>query len=124
MDWMPAHTPWESIGIKLKASGRPVTGIDWRANALVDAAAKTAARSVRVARHLRTQHAEFVAAATHGAAVAGSACHAANNHVTMVGVGADVVDQTLRDSTGRPHMFNRSGIQESARATAAIAPAA
>ena len=37
---MPAHTAWGAVGIRLKSSGKPISGLDWRANALVDNAAK------------------------------------------------------------------------------------
>ena len=75
----------------------------WRANALVDAAAKTAAYSARAPFHLRRRYHDFISAATYGAAIAGAACYAANNHHTMaVNDAGGVSTVTLRDSAGRP----------------------
>ena len=45
--WMPAHGPVSSIGHALKSDGQEVTAIDWRANRLADALAKSAIGDVR-----------------------------------------------------------------------------
>ena len=41
--WMPSHTSRQAIGHRTKSDGTPVNATDWRANRLVDAAAKASA---------------------------------------------------------------------------------
>ena len=47
LTWGPAHTSLATLGSRLRSDGKPLTAVDWRANALADAAAKMAAHSVR-----------------------------------------------------------------------------
>ena len=80
-----------------------LTAADWRGNALADAAAKLAANSNRAPKHVRDRYAQLVAAHRYGAAIAGMACLAANNHMayaTCTDGSLEVIK--LRDSTGRP----------------------
>ena len=41
--WMPAHQPLRAIDSETLSNGNLLTGVDWRANRLVDALAKMAA---------------------------------------------------------------------------------
>ena len=50
--WMPAHGAVHTINNALRSDGRPISGIDWRANRLVDALAKAAAGFDRVHAHI------------------------------------------------------------------------
>ena len=42
LSWMPAHGTVASIGVARRSDGLPITAVDWRANRLADAIAKTA----------------------------------------------------------------------------------
>ena len=54
LTWIPAHGSASStIGIALRSDGRQVSAVDWRANRLVDAAAKAAAAQERVPEGIR-----------------------------------------------------------------------
>ena len=48
LTWMPAHTDVSSIGRVLDSNGAKITPVMWRANRLVDAYAKIAARPRRL----------------------------------------------------------------------------
>ena len=77
---MPAHGAVHTIGNVLKSYGCPITAIDWRANRLVDALAKAAARETRVhpaAMKLASTAARLM---EYSAARAGAVTFAANNY--------------------------------------------
>ena len=103
LTWCPAHTSWATVGSKLRSDQRPLTVLDWRANALADAAAKLAANSARAPRAVRDRYRQLIAAHQYGAAIAGVACRAANHHCThTVDREGNVRVAILRDSVGRP----------------------
>jgi hypothetical protein len=103
LKWGPAHTTLATLGSKLKSDGRPLTAVDWRANRLADAAAKLAAHSVRVPWEVREKYEYLGAAHLYGAALAGAACRAANNHMSSQPQPDGSVKQVRsRDSIGRP----------------------
>ena len=79
LTWMPAHTPWAAIDVRRRSDGKAISGIDWRANRLVDAAAKIAAKSCRAPWATRRVFSRHSATALHGIARAGMACHAAHH---------------------------------------------
>jgi hypothetical protein len=80
--WMPAHQPLSAIGNAELSNGKRLTGVDWRANRLVDALAKQAADTMRLPRAVRCLLESGQAAVKHYAAVLGFVTHAANNHMT------------------------------------------
>ena len=51
--WMPAHQPLSAINTASLSNGKLLTGVDWRANRLVDALANKAATTQRAPRELR-----------------------------------------------------------------------
>ena len=109
--WMPAHgTAAGTIGRTLKSDGTTITARDWRANRLVDAAAKAAASENRVPERTRLILRQALAAAEHGAALAGATTLAANRHraevTTSQGYHTTVV---MRDSTGSKVRRTRTG---------------
>ena len=77
--WMPAHQPLSAIGNATLSNGKVLSGVDWRANRLVDALAKAAAETVRAPRPLRCLLESGRAAVKHRAAVLAVVTHAANN---------------------------------------------
>ena len=62
LKWMPAHGASSSIGRALDSNGNTLTAVEWRANRLVDALAKMAAKQKRVPTRL-TQLVEAAAEA-------------------------------------------------------------
>jgi hypothetical protein len=78
--WMPAHQQLSAIDSKSLSNGKLLTGVDWRANRLVDALAKVAAASRRAPLAVRRLLESAVAAVKHSAALLGVVTHAANNH--------------------------------------------
>ena len=78
---MPSHgTAHATIGHAVKSDGSLVTAVEWRANRLVDAAAKSAALGSRAPVRTRNTLRQALAAAEYGAALAGATTRAANNH--------------------------------------------
>ena len=78
--WMPAHQPLSAIGNAMLSNGKLLSGVDWRANRLVDALAKAAAETMRAPRALRCLLESGRAAVKHRAALLAVVTHAANNH--------------------------------------------
>jgi hypothetical protein len=76
---MPAHMSRLTATTAGKSDGSPLSYVDWRANRLVDALAKAAARTRRLPAELRSLHASAAQAAGHAAALLGVVTHAANN---------------------------------------------
>jgi hypothetical protein len=60
--WMPAHGSASTIGHALRSDGRPISPIDWRANRLADALAKSAARAHRVSPRVMRMVSDAIAA--------------------------------------------------------------
>ena len=114
--WMPAHgTAEATVGRAYRSDGRVVTAVDWRANRLVDAAAKAAAGQERVSGGCRITLKQALKAAEYGAAVAGTTTHAANNlRVQVTTASGSTTTVTRRDSTATRGPTARMG-----RATAA-----
>ena len=82
--WMPAHQALNAIGEKTLSNGKLLTGVDWRANRLVDALAKNAAATVRAPREVRCLLESGKAAVKHAAAMLAVVTHCANNHKVPV----------------------------------------
>jgi hypothetical protein len=82
--WMPAHQALSAIGEKSLSNGKLLTGVDWRANRLVDALAKLAAATVRAPREVRCLLESGKAAVKHAAAMLAVVTHRANNHMVPV----------------------------------------
>ena len=78
--WMPAHQPLSAIGSAVLSNGKLLSGVDWRANRLVDALAKQAATTVRAPREVRCLLESGRAAVKHAAALLAVVTHAANHH--------------------------------------------
>ena len=66
------------------SNGKLLTGVDWRANRLVDALAKNAAATVRAPREVRCLLESGKAAVKHDAAMLAVVTHCANNHKVPV----------------------------------------
>lgn len=99
--WMPAHGPISAIGRSIKSNSRAVTAVDWRANRLADALAKSAIghTSACVAAEKLLSRAE--ALVRHEAALVGVVTRAANAHVIEATCeDGRVTKRTVRDSTG------------------------
>ena len=77
---MPAHQPLSAIATAVLSNGKLLSGVDWRANRLVDALAKQAAATMRTPVEVRSLLESGQAAVKHHSAVLGVATHAANNH--------------------------------------------
>ena len=77
--WMPAHQSLAMVGEKHLSSGERLSFVDWRANRLVDALAKSAAEEVRATPSVRLLLASAAAVVKHSAALLGRVTHAANN---------------------------------------------
>ena len=101
--WIPAHKSHTAIGNAVIGNGDTLITIDWRANRLVDALAKTAAAHFQAPRNISTLLCSADAAAAHAACLLGVVTHAANNHATtQVVEGGGTINVTLRDSSSRP----------------------
>ena len=97
--WMPAHMTVSNYHKRHRSDLAALTPVDHRANALVDALAKMAAKTRRVPEHVRSVIAQAEAALEHAAAVIGITCQAANNHsVNEVGDDGLTTTRVLRDS--------------------------
>ena len=79
--WMPSHCSRTAIGVTAKSDGTPITRIEWRANRLVDALAKTAAATHRTPARLRQLLQDAADLVEHHAALLGWVTHDANNYV-------------------------------------------
>ena len=115
LTWMPAHTSVDQFRHRRKSDLKRVSAVDWRANQLADALAKSAAIEdpgrTAAAKYLHTAKQALV----FHASVLGVTAHAANNHQASRekdGGGFQVV--TLRDSTSLPKaVAGRPGKQRS-----------
>jgi hypothetical protein len=123
--WMPSHTSAVAASSFRDSNGDPVTTIMWRANHLVDAAAKLAANEYRVPRWVMRYFSDAAAAMQYSAAHLGAATYAANNHVAQVWVDGGVqVKRTFRDSTAVPkHSAKRFRATNAERDRRAVASA-
>ncbi len=79
LTWMPAHGSAASIGKALKSDGTLVTALEWRANRLVDALAKSAAGFDRMPRKTLEAIGDASKFAEYSAALRGTVTHYANN---------------------------------------------
>jgi len=101
--WMPAHQSLCVVGEAKLSNGRRLTATDWRANRLVDALAKRAAKEVQAPRQVLALMASADAATAHAAALLGCVTHASNNHkVNVVDADGNSVTRTFRDAEPRP----------------------
>jgi hypothetical protein len=97
--WMPAHQPVSAISVATLSNGKVLSGVDWRANRLVDALAKSAAETMRAPRALRCLLESGRAAVRHRAALLAVVTHAANNHQVQVQrLDGSWTTRTLRDA--------------------------
>jgi hypothetical protein len=77
--WLPAHQTVAAIGSRRLSNGRVFSGIDWRANRLVDALAKQAAGDRQAPPAVTRLLASGKAAVRHAAALLGEVTYTANN---------------------------------------------
>ena len=77
--WMPAHQPLNAIGRVTLSNGKLLSGMDWRANRLVDALAKTAADTMRAPKAVRCLLESGSVAVKHRAALLAVVTHVANS---------------------------------------------
>ncbi len=98
--WMPAHCPVHSIGSRARSDGRMISAIDWRANRLVDALAKMAAKVHTVPPIANKILKDAFCAAEYMAASLGAVTYASNHHKVEYR-NSDGVDicTVVRDST-------------------------
>jgi hypothetical protein len=105
--WMPAHQPLSAIGSKALSNGKLLTGVDWRANRLVDALAKQAAATMQAPKRVRCMLQSGQIAVKHFAALLGIVTHASNNHVVeFQRPDGSMGSRTVRDAQ---QPSNRSG---------------
>ena len=98
--WVPAHKSVEAVGKATKSDGQKLTMLDWRANRLVDALAKTAAAHIAAPNKVVKFLQKADSAAAHAACLLGIVTHAANNHTSSeIGDGGHVVVTVSRDSS-------------------------
>ena len=101
--WMPAHGSQATIDVKLKSDGSLVSSLDWRANRLVDAAAKAAVRAVRVGAAQRILYHRTTKAYEHALTELAVVTVAANNHLAhVVDADGNCKRQYRRDSSAIP----------------------
>ena len=101
LTWMPAHTAKKSAGQKEKSDGSFVSAIDWRANRLVDAAAKASAFEQRPSATVRARLASVQQGYYEGLLSLAAVTHASNFHkATCIDERGCPVSRTLRDSAG------------------------
>ena len=101
--WLPAHRTRAAVGVATLSDGRVMSWTDWRANRLVDALAKSAARMRPMPPRVGTLLASASAAAQHAAALLGAVTHAANHHVVQVPDSTGkLVERVCRDAEPRP----------------------
>ena len=101
--WMPSHCTLAAARFRCKSDGSPVSGLDWRANRLVDALAKAAAEVARLPKELTDLVRRAEQATEYAAAMAGATSWAANNQVAYLPDGnGDSYKVTLRDSQPPP----------------------
>ena len=81
---MPAHQPLSAIGEGTLSNGKLLTGIDWRANRLVDALAKLAAATAQAPKEVICLLESGKAAVKHAAAMLAVVTHRANHHEVPV----------------------------------------
>ena len=77
--WVPAHQTTAAIGNKELSNGQMLTAVDWRANRLVDALAKQAARERQAPPAITRLLTSGKVAVNHAAALLGEVTHAANH---------------------------------------------
>ena len=101
--WMPAHQSTAAIGSRTLSNGDRMSVIDWRANRLVDALAKEAAKQRQAPMAITRLLASARTAVKHAAALLGQVTYAANNCVMeRVQQDGTRVLRTCRDSQPRP----------------------
>ena len=79
--WMPAHQTAAHMARSVKSTGQPVTVVDWRANRLADALAKSAATETQAPPAALKLLDAAAAAVKHCATLLGQVTHAANHNV-------------------------------------------
>ena len=111
LTWVPAHVSAARMrsGPPLTSAGQPLTWLQWRANRLVDAVAKSAASSTR----LPASVFKWVKAAEqlhqHQAATLGMVTYAANHHEQpSVDAQGRATVRVLRDSAGQRQRGTRT----------------
>ena len=108
LSWMPSHTSRRSIGRSDKSDGTAVSSQDWRANRLVDAAARQCAVAHRPSCKIRTELANYQRAYYAGLLALATVTDASNFHsVRAVDENGNVVSRTIRDSTATNKMRRR-----------------
>ena len=122
--WMPAHQPLSAISVAMLSNGKLLSGVDWRANRLVDALAKSAAETVRAPRAVRCLLESGRIAVRHRAALLAVVTNAANNfkEPTQRPDGSWGT-QTLRDAQQPPGHVRRQRKQPKPPAEPAPLPA-
>ena len=78
--WMPAHQTTAEMARAVKSNGHPVTTLDWRANRLADAVARSAATRGAPRREVIRCVKDAADALRLEAAALGAVTRAANNH--------------------------------------------
>jgi len=100
---MPSHCTLAAARFRCKSDGSPVSALDWRANRLVDALAKTAAGVAQLPKELTALVHRAEQATEYAAALVGLTSWAANNQVAHLPDGSGgTYKATLRDSQPPP----------------------
>ena len=119
--WMASHGARNTIGIRTRSDGQPISSLDWRANRLADAAAKAAAASVRVNASTRILHDRIVIAYERALCELAAVTVAANRHeVVTVGIDGITVRTLKRDSLPAPRQRRRRKLHAQPHAEQAV----
>ena len=118
--WMPAHQALNMVGEAKRSDLKRLTVVDWRANRLVDALAKSEAKRRELPLAVEKLLNSACLAVKHCAVHLGRVTHAANNFVTFVpGPDGEPVRKVLRDATQAPRTYKRKAIGQPAEPPAA-----
>ncbi len=108
--WMPAHGSIHTIGVALDSNSRPITPLMWRANRLVDLAAKAAAHKNRLPNWVINKTKSIASFVRYHGALLGHVTWLANNHESIEVDDLGRSKSTfLRDSTGYKLMYRAKG---------------
>ena len=128
--WMPAHLTRATAGAMRKSDGSPVSVVDWRANRLADAVAKSAAGAPLSTTHAVRCLKSAGDAHRHEAAVLGAVTCAANTHrvqiITASGNSTTVVKRDSVATAAAPRSVHGRAPEAARRGTSTplAAPAA
>jgi len=101
--WMPAHLSHNMVGEVKLSNGVRLSTVDWRANRLADALAKSVAARNQMPTNVARVLDGAAALVRHSVILLAHATHLANNHIVQdVGLDGEIVKRVLRDAVPKP----------------------